>query len=111
MANAYDDTLSTTSQTSTERTLFRSVSDGGSDIDNAVAVSVLNTGSKDAFVFCKGHHGDAPGSANFIRLPAGLSITFEVAGETDVQTRLSRIVAKTAGVDTTTLSWGVTKRR
>ncbi len=111
MASSYDDIVSSATQTSTPRTLFRSTADGGSDTDNAVAISVLNTGTKDALVWCKGHHGDDPGSENFGRLPAGLSVTFEVESASDTQIKLSKIVAKTVGGDTTTLSWMVTKRR
>lgn len=111
MANASDDTLASASQTSTPRTLFQSARDGGSDIDGALAVSVLNTGSKDAFIFSKGHHGQSAATTNYIRLPAGASLTIETAGEGDVLTQIGQIVAKTAGSDTTTLSWGVTKRR
>lgn len=111
MANAFDDTIGSAVQSSTERTLFQAITDGGTDIDGALAISILNTGSDDAFIWSKGHHGSAPAANNFVRLPAGVSLNIEVADSSDVLVQISKIVARTHGSDSTTLSWGVTKRR
>lgn len=110
MANASDDTLASATQTSTPRTLFESERAGGTDINGAVAVSVLNTGAVDAFVHCQGHHGPAAATTNYMRVPAGTSLTFRVAGDANNEVQIDKIVAKTAS-GTTTLSWGVTERR
>lgn len=110
MANASDDTLASATQTSTPRTLFKSTRAGGSDIDGATAISVLNTGGTDAFLWSRGHHGSSAGSTGYMRVPAGTSLTVRVTGDSNASVQIDELIAKTAS-GSTTLSWGVTERR
>lgn len=105
--NMYDDALQSVTQTSTQRTLFEKGVNGC--IDNATAIVIINTGAKDAFVASLGHCGETVGAKSFVRLRAGSQIVFSI--NSNGVNSISKIVAKTSGSDSTTLSWGVMERR
>jgi hypothetical protein len=87
----------------------------GTDIDNATAVSVINTGPGMMYVWCQGHHFIEDGSiypnlADCMPLPPGQSITFSVFEGYASTASIQRIMAIASGTPTT-CGWGVVQRR
>ena len=101
MANASNNNSLTGSPATT---LFLSDRAGGSDMDGALAVSVLNTGATNSMlVRC----GNIHGASEFVEVPAGKSVTFEC--EDNGNTQIDSVYAKsTSG---TTCTFTVTKWR
>lgn len=100
-------------------TIFLSTADGGSDIDGALAISIYNSGSADALIKANGHHTtvatkpdgtSAAGVSQYLLVPAGKSVTLEVENNAGAYGQIGSVFAKSASA-TTTLSFGVTKRR
>ena len=101
MANGSNGTSLTGSPATT---LFQSERAGGSDMNHALAVSVLNTGATNAMlVRC----GNIHSASQWVEVPAGKSITFEC--EDNGCTQIDSVYAKsTSG---TTCTFTVTKWR
>ncbi len=97
-------------------TIFQSAAASGADMDGALALSIYNSGGTDAMVKSTGHHDDvtnlfgSPAPTQWMPLPAGKSVTIEVENNAGSYGQLQLVKVKTAS-SSTTIGWGVTKRR
>lgn len=84
--------------------LFRSENAGGSDINNAHAISVYNGDSAETLLA----RCDWYGASEYVPIPPGKSFTFE---ERQPGVSIGFVIAKRAGsTDVTSVGWGVSAR-
>ena len=114
MPNAADNVTATTSA----QVIFRAISNGtpGYDKNGVLAITILNYGSNDLLVKSDGQpdvsswvEGSVP-VVQWIRVPAGKSITLEKRGEAGSNGQINEVQVK-AATGTTTISWGATAWR
>lgn len=89
----------------------------GQDADGVLGITIYNSGANDALVKCADMHGDvtawnhgSPMPTQWMLLPAGKSVTLEVEAGPLSKSQIDEVKVKAVSTSTT-ISWGVTKRR